>query len=148
MTSKALNKLTPTEYRALVMLNMGNNGIMRYSLQDNRHNPNAFAVMAKEGTKILGWALMVPCNDEFQYHLTPYQKKKAKYLTQFYVRPRFRNRGIGTRIMAGVKKIEPVPNVIPHDDTSADFFEKFKVVTNEDGRMFLREAKKKKRRAA
>lgn len=145
--SKALTQLTPDEYRACLHLNMRSNGMMMYSLMDQKKNPKAIAVLAKDSDgKMHGWALMVPHADEYQWAPSAYQRRKSKYLTQFYVRKSRRGEGIGTALMEEVKMLDKTPAVIPHDSTSGDFFANHAVVSDSDHRPFINEAKKRKRR--
>lgn len=144
--TKALTKLTTNEYRACHNLNMRGEGTMMYSLMDQKENPNAHAVMAWEGDKLLGWALCVPCKDEHQNTATSWQRRKSKYVTQFYVRVPYRGKGIGTRLMAAVKRLDETPAVIPHDRTSADFFASHKVVVASDRRYLVTAAKRRKKK--
>lgn len=118
--------------------------MMMYSLVDNKDNPNAHAVMCWEKGKLLGWAICIPHGDDMSWHSSRYQRKNSKYLTQFYVRKPNRGKGIGSRLMREVNKLDSKPTVIPHDPTSAAFFASYDVVTDRYRRGMLTSAKKDK----
>lgn len=148
---KSLKDLTPEEYRACFYLNLRGSGMMMYSLMDHKNSADAKAIMiwGDAGKKyLMGWALMVPILDEIGWYPTRYQIKKCKYVNQFYVRKPERSKGLGTILMNEVKKIEPVPLVIPHDPASGDFFASHKVVSSRDRRDVISEAKRRKKRRA
>lgn len=146
--TKTLSELTDKEYKDCWYLNMRGSGMMMYSLMDNKKSPRSYAIMAYGGSKLLGWALLVPFEDEVGWFPTNYQRRHAKFVTQFYVRKSWRNKGIGSELMSEVKKIEPVPVVIPHDPTSGNFFASHKVITDKYRRSIITKAKKRKGRAA
>lgn len=143
IVTKPLPELTSAEYKACASLTMRDHGLMMYSLQDNRKNPRAYAVLAMD-EKLLGWAILIPLADEVSWYASSYQRKHSKFVTQFYVRKNLRNKGIGTALMDGVNKLEPRPVVIPHDPCSGGFFAKHKVITNRDRRDIINDAKKRK----
>ena len=148
-TTKSLDKLSPREYRACLYLNMRSSGMMMYSLVDNKDNPNAHAVMCWDGTKkhpekLLGWALCIPHGDDMSWYSSSWQRKKSKYVTQFYVRVPYRQKGIGKRLMTLVNRLDESPTVIPHDQQSAAFFASHHVVTNKHRRGLLTSAKANK----
>lgn len=146
ITSKALTDLTKDEYRACHYLNMRGNGMMMYSLMGNRTNEDAHAIMAWEGPNLIGWALLIPHDDEPNWFSTRYQKSKSKYVTQFYVRKTRRNEGVGGLLMREVIKLDSTPTVIPHDATSADFFASYPIVTERCRRDLIQEAQWRKKR--
>lgn len=119
-----------------------------YSLMYNKDSSDAHAVMAWDDGRLLGWAILVPHDKETGWYSTRYQKKKSKFVAQFYVRKTHRNQGIGKRLMRHVNKLDATPTVIPHDDRSAHFFASHDVVTEACRRGMLTSAKKKKRAAA
>jgi len=146
ITSKALTDLTKDEYRACSYLNMRGNGMMLYSLMENKDNANAHAVMAWENNKLIGWALLVPHGDDSNWYSTKHQKSKSRYVTQFYVRKPRRKQGVGAALMRRVIELDATPTVIPHDPQSADFFASYPIVTEKCRRDLIQEAKQRKKR--
>ena len=143
--SKALNSLTKKEYRACLYLNLRNNGLMMYSLMENKNSGDAYAVMAWEGERLLGWALLIPHCDERNWYSTTYQKRVSKFVTQFYVRATCRQKGVGTALMRAVNVLDSRPTVIPHDPISSAFFASHDVVTEAGRRGMITEAKNRKK---
>lgn len=143
---KTLNTLTKEEYRACHYLNMRHEGVMMYSLMDNKNSDRAYSVMAWEGDLLLGWALLIPHGDDWSWHSSSHQRKKSKYVAQFYVRKPYRCKGVGRALMDAVNRLDKTPTVIPHDPTSADFFASYAVVTDRGRRPMITKAKSNKRK--
>jgi len=115
IVTKTLARITPEEYLKIYGLNLRGNGGMQGELSYLRRNPDrakeTHIVMLKDGPTVLSWALVFPDGKE--------------RTTYFYTRRALRGKGLGTRVMRAVKKVEPVPNVCPHTMESGRFFKKF-----------------------
>lgn len=146
---KPLNKLDQTEYKACHYLNLRGEGMMMYSLSENRTNQHGIVIMAWEKSTLLGWALMLPHGHDDNFTSTSHQRRRSTYVTQFYVRKPRRNEGVGAALMAEVKRVDKIPTVIPHDPVSADFFASYQVLADKSQRQMITQAKRgKKARAA
>lgn len=146
--TKALSDLSTEEYRACSRLNMRHNGMMMYSLQDNKNSDTAYAVMAWDTGRLIGWALLIPHGDDLSWYSTPYQRKNSKFVVQFYVRKACRRKGVGRLLMQGVNILDKTPTVIPHDRDSSDFFASYRVITDRGRRGLLTSAQKRKKAKA
>jgi len=145
ITKKALNELTPDEYRACHYLNLRGEGMMLYSLIKNRQSSRSIAIMAWDDNKLLGWALLSPHGADANWYSSVHQKRKSRYVAQFYVRVPCRGKGVGAALMREVNKLDATPTVIPHDRDSADFFASYRVVTDRTRRGLVDGAKRRKK---
>ena len=112
---KLVRNLTPDEYRKCKSLNFRYNGCMMYDLpMAKKKYPTSRVVMIKdaETDMLIAWCLAIP------------SYSTGQYVTQYYVRVKFRRRGFGDRLIKNVRKFEPSPVVMPHDRPSRGFFRK------------------------
>jgi hypothetical protein len=115
--TKQVGNVTPEEFKQLYSLNLRNEGAMRFDLVDYRKSDpkTTHVIMIKEGPKVLAWALVFPKSS--------YKKNRLVY---FYTRQSHRRQGLGTRLLKHSRKLDPVPEVCPHDKRSGAFFKKFR----------------------
>lgn len=111
IVSKNIADLTPSEIKQCDSLNKRDKGAMQDEFRYYRQfKPEvANCVLAKDGDKVLGWALIFP----------EYDKKRTAY---FYVRHSERRKGIGTKLLLVAQQFQKKPYVCPHDDLSGKFF--------------------------
>jgi len=113
-TIKYVKNLTPEEFSQCRLLNFGHNGMMRGDLirsRSQRNSDRAVLIKDYEG-KIIAWSLVMETG-----------KTTSAY---FYVPSANRRKGLGTRLLKQVRKVDPKPMVFPHDQVSGGFFKKFK----------------------
>lgn len=140
---KAIQDLTPEEYRACYSLNFGQYGWMRPSLSYYRKKTDVWVIMLWED-KLIGWSLVAPCNRDSIFEINEYAIRRSKYVAQFYVRFRERGKGYGRLLMSEVLKLDPRPHVIPHDTQSGAFFSSYPVTCRRNERPYITEGKKRK----
>lgn len=115
-TLKHITELTNDEYFHLKYnLNMGSAGSMRRVFNTLRGEGRGWAVMHHGEDGIDGWGMLF--KDVYCEHGG--DKNLALYL---YVDPDRRRQGIATKIMQHARLVEPMPLVVPWDETSADFY--------------------------
>lgn len=76
---------------------------------------------------LIGWAPLTPVRREGLLAVTPWVMKRSKYSVQFWVKRQYRRKGHGKTLMREVKKLDPRPHVLPHDEASMELFSSFKV---------------------
>ena len=142
---KKVPDLTPIEYRACYLANYGEWGYMRATLQNARelHDSDAIAVLLVDETRrgataLIGWALLTPVSTSGMLAATRYTKSKSKYTVQFWVKQQHRKKGHGKTLMAAVKKLDPLPHVLPHDEKSGQFFSSWNVTVLNGDRPWLK----------
>lgn len=140
---KKVSDLTSIEYTACYETNFQHRGFMQTELRLCREENRGRVVMLWSGSKrnpdnLIGWSLIFPTSKRGTMPVTDYVKSKSRASAMFYVKPEHRCRGLGTRLMLEVKKIDPNPHVEPHDFASAEFFSKFKVQVLKQDKYLLR----------
>lgn len=112
---KNVSSLSRDEYNTLVRMNMHNAGSMMSSIYVDRRRPhteNKVVIHYDEAGKIDGWAYVFP------------RERTWPTKAWFYVSPKSRRKGIGTRLANRVKKIDKKIATEPWDKRSASFFKK------------------------
>jgi GNAT superfamily N-acetyltransferase len=148
---KSVLELTALEYRACFGANYGGGGYMQGVLEDCREgNQSGEVVMLWDETKaknrvssMVGWCLMTPVSLHGILGATRYTKRRSKITAQFWVKPAHRQKGYAKMLMHEVKKVDPRPHVIPHNDSSAEFFSSFEVTVLRDEAGWIRRKKPK-----
>lgn len=130
---KAVTDLNDIEYRACHKANFGpDDGYMQGELAKCKATGTGYVVMLWDGPpdKIMsmrGWALLSPCTTTGLMAVSRWVMNRSKYTVQFWVKPRWRQRGYGKILMHEVKKYDDNPHVMPHDRASSEFFSSYKV---------------------
>lgn len=130
---KPVSELTPVEYRACKLANYGpENGYMYEELGRCRLGAPGEVIMLWDGpddtTKsLLGWVLLTPVRRYGLLAVTEWVMKRSKYTVQFWVKRQHRRKGYGKVLMNEVKRLDPKPHVIPHDNASSELFSSFDV---------------------
>ncbi len=107
-------KLGPEDYQRCRSLNAREDGRMQREITVNRDSNQHFIYMAKDGDKLLGWALVFRRN---------WEKEPRGH---FYVRKTHRGQGIGKQLMKEVLNSHKKIRVMPHDEKSGIFFCEFR----------------------
>lgn len=149
---KDVDKLTETEFKACRLANYGAGGYMREELdgcRDPRSLRTGRAIMLWDGpkdkiTSLRGWALLTPVRTWGVVAGSPWNKKKAKYTVQFWIKRQYRKNGLATKLMDEVIKLDPCPHVFPHNKSSGNFFSNYNITASAFDRNWI----KKKRPAA
>lgn len=130
---KAVSELTTVEYRACYKANYGPfEGYMSEELVCCRNGAPGQVIMLWDGPddtikSLIGWALLTPVRKHGLLAVTDWVMKRSKYTVQFWVKKQHRRKGCGKILMSEVKKLDPKPHVMPHDDASSELFSSFEV---------------------
>lgn len=135
---KHVSELSPVEYRACYKANYGPvNGYMLEELIRCKKGYPGEVVMLWDGPEetksLIGWCLLTPVRLYGLLAVTRWVMGRSKYTAMFWVKKQYRKKGYGKMLMTEVKKIDPNPHIMPHDDASSELFSSFNVqVLNED----------------
>lgn len=140
---KPVAELTNLEYRACYRANYGMNGYMQGMLVSARAGEYGHAILLWDGpedkmTSLIGWALLTPVNPDDIAGGTNYTLRRSKYTVQFWIKRQYRRKGHAKRLMFEVKKHDPRPHVIPHDEVSAELFSSFDVTVQQNSQSWLK----------
>lgn len=156
---KNVEDLTPLEYKACLAANYGpewsdnGGGYMYGELQECRSKDSdntGRVIMLWDGPddsvkSLLAWCLMTPVRSWGNLWASEWNRKKAKYTCQFWVKRNHRKKGLGRILMDEVIKIDPCPHVFPHNTAAAAFFVDYKVTASGSERRRLHSAKRRKK---
>lgn len=140
---KQVRELTSVEYRACYNACYDlENGYMKEELARCKGGYPGEVIMLWDGpddsTKsLIGWALLTPVRLYGLLAVTRWVMSKSKVTAMFWVKKQYRGQGHGTTLMQEVKKIDPNPHVMPHDEASGNLFGKFKCQVMNDDRANL-----------
>jgi GNAT superfamily N-acetyltransferase len=145
---KLVSELTDTEYKACLAANFGWEGYMREELKLCRDGYPGKAILLWHGPEdtirsLRGWALLTPTKAHGLMAVTQYGTTVSKYSAQFWVKRQWRRRGYGTILMEEVKKYDPRPHVLPHDDASSELFSSFNVYVMANDKHWLKKKPKR-----
>lgn len=145
---KPVADLNTIEYRACYKANYGAEGYMQEELSRCRRGHPGEVILLWDGpddaTKsLIGWVLMTPVREYGLLAVTRWVMGKSKYTVQFWVKRQHRRKGHGTALMNEVKRLDPNPHVMPHDDASAELFSSFKCQVLKDDKAWLKPGKPK-----
>ena len=112
---KKVSSITPAEYSTLVRMNMQAAGSMQSRIKTDYHygapDDRQVVIHYREDGKIDGWA----------YVFNGYRNNTTAW---FYVSPKARRKGVGTKLANRVKKIDKKIVTQPWDKRGAKFFQK------------------------
>lgn len=153
---KKVEDLTALEYKACYSANYGWDGLMQGVLVDCRKNPHrspGSVILLWNGpddsTKsLIGWALLTPVSGSGAVWASRWNRRRAKYTVQFWVKSNHRKKGYGKVLMDEVQKLDSCPHVFPHNDSSGALFSDYTVTVAQNDHRWIRMAKNKKKRAA
>ena len=128
------DKLTPKERRATQGLRLSDGEIFQYYGRAKANikkspglNKCTKIILAKEGHRVIGWALYTPEAKSYKQLCNDCRRNK-RYYFQVYVAKGFRRQGVGTAILEAARKRAKRLNhqlvVFPHDYVSDEFFDK------------------------
>lgn len=146
---KEVKDLTDVEYRACYRANYGWDGYMQTELVNARNGEQeGIAIMLWDGPdntirSMRGWALLTPTKTNGLTAVSRYGKKNIKYTAEFWVKTRYRRKGLGTLLMQEVKKYDKRPHVLPHDKASSELFSCFDVYVLQHERYWLKNKPKR-----
>lgn len=148
---KKVSELTPTEYLACKKANYGPyDGYMYGQLTNCRggYTYGGIAIMLWDGPddtvkSLLGWCLLVPVTRHGMFAVTDTVMRRSKYSAQFWVKRQHRKKGHAKTLMREVKKIDPRPHVIPHDEASSELFSAFEVQVMQTDSHWIKRGKPK-----
>lgn len=130
---KQVSELTSVEYRACYNACFNfENGYMKFELDRCRSGrfPGEVIMLwdgpADNTASLIGWCMVTPVRLYGPLAVTKYVTTKSKVTAMFWVKNKYRGQGYGTILMNEVKKIDPNPHVMPHDERSGNLFGKFK----------------------
>lgn len=142
---KPVSELTPLEYKACKAANYGpDNGYMYEEVARCRAGKYpGEVIMLWEGPddsikSLLGWVLLTPVRRHGLLAVTEWVMKRSKYSAQFWVKRQHRKKGYGKILMNEVKKIDPNPHVMPHDDASSELFSSYNCQVLQDDKHWLK----------
>lgn len=140
---KSVKELTRTEYRACYNACYDvENGYMKLELAYCKKGHPGEVIMLWDGpddktSSLKGWVLLTPVRLYGLLSVTRWVYGRSKYTAMFWVKKQYRNQGLGSLLMSEVKKIDPNPHVMPHDEASGNLFGKFKCQVMNDDKEFL-----------
>lgn len=149
---KSVPELTQLEYRACRGANYGDSGYMQGMLTNARESKDdtAIAIMLWDENEpknrvgsMVGWCFLTPVSLSGITGATRYTKSRSIYTAQFWVKKPHRKKGYAKMLMHEVKKLDPRPHVIPHNESSAEFFSSFDVTVLADERSWINRKKPK-----
>lgn len=130
---KSVSELTSKEYLACYNACYNyDNGYMKAELERCKNGRyQGEVILLWDGpdntTKsLIGWCMVTPVRLYGLLAVTRYVTTKSKVTAMFWVKNKYRGQGYGTILMNEVKKIDPNPHVMPHDERSGNLFGKFK----------------------
>lgn len=132
---KNISDMTSTEYAACYKANYGTDGYMQEELQYCRWYPDRRAgkvIMMWDGpadkvSSLKAWALLTEVRTHGLLAVSSYIKRVSKYSVQLWVKRQYRGRGYSKILMNEVIRLDPKPNVFPHDRRSASLYSQYSV---------------------
>lgn len=95
-------------------------------------------ILIKDDDEVLAWALLIPSSPLTAgggYLMTEWGRRKCKYGVQLWVKPKYRGKGLGKKLMDRAVKEDPTPFVWPWNEVNANLFRKYKTVMTQDARI-------------
>lgn len=141
---KRVIDLNPVEYRACYKANYGFEGYMQEELcRCKWRNAPGEVIMLWDGppdsaNSLIGWCLLTPVRMWGLLGVSRWVYGRSKYTAEFWVKRQYRRRGYGKMLMNEVKKLDPNPHVIPHDEPSSQLFSSYKVQVMRGDKAWIR----------
>jgi hypothetical protein len=125
--AKPISKLTKIEYSACRKANYGATGYMYNDLATARERGEGTAIMIWDGPRdstknLLGWALVHPTR--YDSSASRYVRRVAPNTAQYWVKSKYRRKGLATRLADRVEKDFGKVYVYPHSKQSGGLFAK------------------------
>lgn len=130
---KQVRDMTSVEYRACYQACYAVwNGYMKEELTRCKSGHPGQVIMLWDGpddkvTSLIGWALLTPVRTYGLLAVTRWVMSRSKYTAQIWVKRKFRRQGYGKILMDEIKKLDPNPHVLPHNNASSELFSSYRV---------------------